>query len=131
MKKVTAAILIKHDKVFISRRDKGDILAGKWEFPGGKIDPGETPQQCLAREIQEEFNIEISVDEFFTSSTYPYAHGEIELLAYFVTWLSGDLCPSVHDEVAWVDIKDLHQYDFLPADIPIVEKLKKEIDPDR
>lgn len=126
MKRVTAAILFYKDKLLISRRHKEDILAGKWEFPGGKVEPGETSEECLVREMREEFNIVISVGEFFTSSTYKYTHGEFKLLAYFVTWLSGDLSPTVHDEIAWVDIQDLHKYDFLPADIPIVEKLTSE-----
>lgn len=126
MKQVTAAILFQRNKLLISRRHKEDILAGKWEFPGGKVESGETPEECLAREINEEFNIEISVGEFFTSSTYKYTHGEFELLAYFVTWLTGELSPTVHDEIAWVDIKDLHNYDFLPADIPIVDKLTSQ-----
>ncbi len=127
MKQVTAALLFYNNKLLISRRHKEDILAGKWEFPGGKVESGETSEECLAREMKEEFNIQVSVDKFFTSSTYNYTHGEFQLLAYFVTWLTGDLSPVVHDEIAWVDIKDLHKYDFLPADIPIVEKLKKEI----
>lgn len=124
MKQVTAALLFYNNKLLISRRHKNDILAGKWEFPGGKVESGETSEECLAREMKEEFNIQVSVDKFFTSSTYKYTHGEFQLLAYFVTWLTGDLSPVVHDEIAWVDVKDLHNYDFLPADIPIVEKLK-------
>ena len=126
MKKVTAALLFYNNKLLISRRNKEDILSGKWEFPGGKVDPGATPEECLAREMREEFNIEVSVGEFFTSSIYKYSHGEFELLAYFVTWLAGELTPSVHDVIAWVDIKDLLQYDYLPADIPIAEKLISE-----
>lgn len=123
MKKVTAALLFHQNKLLISRRHKDDILAGKWEFPGGKVDNGETPQQCLAREMWEEFRIEVIVGDFFASSRYTYPHGEFDLLAYFVTWQSGDLSPIVHDLIAWVSIEDLPHYDFLPADIPIVEKL--------
>lgn len=123
MKQVTAAILFHENKLLISRRHKGDILAGKWEFPGGKVELGETSEDCLIREMKEEFNIQISVNKFFTSSTYKYTHGEFELLAYFVTWVAGELSPTVHDKIAWVDIQDLDKYDFLPADIPIVEKL--------
>ena len=125
MKKVTAAIILDNDKVMISRRNKDDILAGKWEFPGGKVDEGETPEQCLIREMREEFGIDVSVGGFFLSSPYKYAHGEFDLLAYFVSWTDGELHPTVHDKVVFEDIAELHRYDFLPADIPIVCKLQE------
>lgn len=126
MTDVTAAILIKEDKVLIARRKAGDRLAGKWEFPGGKIMNGETPEDCLKREMAEEFGIEVSVGEFIGESTYPYAHGCIRLLAYRTDWTGGDLRPHVHAEYRWVRFDQLNRFDFSAADIPFVEKLVRQ-----
>lgn len=126
MKEVTAAIIIKDDLILIAQRGKKEKLAGKWEFPGGKIERGETPEECLKREISEELNIEIKVGEFFGESIYTYANGEIKLIAYFAEILSGEIVLSVHDEVKWVTIKEIASFNFAPADVPLVEKLKNE-----
>ncbi len=127
MKEVTAAIIIKDGLALIAQRGKNENLSGKWEFPGGKIEEGETPQECLKREIQEELNIEIEVGEFFDKSIYTYPNGEIKLLAYFSTIVKGDIKLSVHDQVKWVKINELARFDFAPADIILVEKLKENL----
>ena len=80
MKEVTAAIITNDDKILIAQRGKDENLAGKWEFPGGKIEKGETPQQCLKREIQEELELNIEVGEFFGESIYTYSNGQIKYL---------------------------------------------------
>lgn len=123
MKKVTAALLVKENKILIAQRASMDKLAGKWEFPGGKIEDGETPEECLAREMNEEFEIEINVRDFFMDSIYHYEQGEIQLLAYWCEWVSGDLKAMVHDDYQWVSDEELQQFDFAPADIPFVKKL--------
>ena len=125
MKQVTAAILLDGDKVLIAKRSSGESLANKWEFPGGKIESSESPEECLARELFEELGIKASIGEFFTSSVYHYEHGAIELLAYFADWVAGELLINTHDDAKWVPIKGLDQYDFVPADIPIKEKLQR------
>jgi 8-oxo-dGTP diphosphatase len=124
MKQVTAAIMLDGDKVLIAQRANGDCLAKKWEFPGGKIEVGESPEECLARELSEELGIKVRVGDFFARSIYRYEHGVIELLAYYVDWVSGKMFTHFHDEAKWVSIKDVDQYDFAPADLPIKEKLK-------
>lgn len=125
MKEVTAAIIIKNDFVLIAQRGKGENLEGKWEFPGGKIEPGETPEECLKREIKEELNVEIKVGDFLGESIYTYPNGQIKLMAYFATIVKGDFKLSVHDEVKWVDSHEIDNFDFAPADIPLVEKVKE------
>jgi len=120
---VTAAVLEKDGRVLIARRKRGDRLADKWEFPGGKIEEGETPEACLRRELQEEFGIDVAVGGFVGQSCHRYPHGEIELLAYRATHLSGDFQLHDHEEIHWVHPADLHRYDVSAADIPIVKLL--------
>ena len=125
MKKVTAAILIKDGLFLIAKRKKEDKLANKWEFPGGKIEKGETAEECLKREIKEELQINVKIGDFFGESLYYYPQGAIQLLAYWAYWESGGIELMVHDEYKWVSIKELDYYDFAPADIPLVKKLKE------
>lgn len=121
--RVVAAVIEQDGKVLIAKRRKGDKLAGKWEFPGGKIDPGETPEEALKRELQEELGIETEVGDFICSSLYDYEHLLVELLAYRVKHISGDITPHVHDEVRWVLPDDLCAYDFPAANEEIVRRL--------
>ena len=125
MKKVTAAIIIDDGKILITQRATDTTLPLKWEFPGGKVEVGETPEDCLSREIMEELNLEVIIQDFFTSSLYKYEFGEIELLAYFAKILSGDLHLNVHADYNWILPKDLLLFDFAPADIDIVQKLQQ------
>jgi 8-oxo-dGTP diphosphatase len=122
---VTAAILIENGRVLIARRRPGASQAGMWEFPGGKVRPGESPAQCLKREIQEELGIEIAVSEFFGESVYAYEDKTIRLLAYRVRAEGGEVSRNDHAELAWVAIADLGRYRFCPADVPFTEKLRK------
>ena len=124
MKKVTAAILIKDEKILIAKRKADDRQAGKWEFPGGTVEQNETPQACLKREMKEEFGIVVTVDEYIGKSIYHYDHGAIQLLAYRVRWESGQIALNDHADYRWVSAKQLADYDFAPADIPFVEKLQ-------
>ena len=125
MKEVTAAIIIDKNKILIAQRGANEKLAGKWEFPGGKIELGETPQECLKREIKEELEVDIAVGNYLGESIYTYPNGEIKLIAYFATILEGDIKLSVHDKVEWITISQIDKYDFAPADIPFIEKLKE------
>ncbi len=126
MIRVTAAILVKNGKVFIAKRNSSDKLANKWEFPGGKVEAGETFEQCLRRELLEEFGIIAEIGEFFGESIYCYKDAEICLLGFWAYWKSGQLSPSVHNEYKWVYPKELIKYDFAPADLPFVRKLRSE-----
>ena len=125
MKQVTAAILIRNGKILIAKRKADDRQAGKWEFPGGTVEPNESPETCLKREMQEEFGIEVSVGKFFGESIYHYDHGAIKLLAYLTSFVSGNLAPKDHSAFRWVSTEQLSDFDFAPADIPLVEKLQR------
>lgn len=124
MKEVTAAIILKDNKILIAQRAPGDNLAGKWEFPGGKIEPGETPRECLKREIREEFEVDVEVLDYFGESIYDYSSGTIKLIAFWCQWLGGDFILRVHSQISWLKPQELAQYDFAPADILLVELLK-------
>lgn len=126
MKNVTAAIIRKDETVLICRRAPGEKLAGKWEFPGGKIEPGETPEVCLRRELMEELTVDTEIGPFFMESTYQYEMGAIRLLGYECKPLSEAFSLSVHSEAVWAPIKTLLDYDFAPADIPFVKRLMEE-----
>lgn len=122
--KVTAAILVKDHKIIIAKRGPNDRLAKKWEFPGGKVENNETPEQCLKREIKEEFDIDVSVGKYLGSSIYHYDHISIELLAYRAYWENGQIHLKDHDDFKWVSLEQLAEFDFAPADLVFVEKLK-------
>ena len=123
MIEVTAAILNKDGWLLIAQRKSTGKLPNKWEFPGGKVEPGETPENCLKREMQEEFNINVSVGNYLGESIYHYDHGSIKLLAYRTNWIDGKFTVRDHQAIEWVGIDDITDYDFAPADEPFVEKL--------
>ena len=124
---VTAAILIEDERILIAQRKSGDKLAGKWEFPGGKIEAHETPEQCLVREMKEEFGIKVSVTGFFGQSEYKYGKETIRLLAYYTVRESGNFSLNAHAAIRWVSPRHLNDFEFAPADIPLVEKLQQAI----
>jgi 8-oxo-dGTP diphosphatase len=127
MIKVTAAIIEKDGKILIARRKKDDPLKDKWEFPGGKVEDNETPEECLRRELHEELGIDSKVGDFICASKYEYAHISIELLAYKVRYVSGEFKAYDHEELKWISPSDLVKYDFPEADKPIIKKLLKDI----
>ncbi|NLZ52866.1 MAG: 8-oxo-dGTP diphosphatase MutT [Thermoanaerobacteraceae bacterium] len=124
--KVTAGVIADNDKVLITRRAPKENFAGGWEFPGGKIEVDETPQDCLVRELKEELNIEVSIGKFCTEVTHDYGNMNINLITYYCTIINGEIQVSVHDKYKWVNIKDLLKYDLLPADVPIAKKVMEE-----
>jgi 8-oxo-dGTP diphosphatase len=124
MQTVTAAILAKDGKILIARRPASSRLANKWEFPGGKVEGGETPEACLTRELKEELDIEVSIGAFLGESVYHYRHGSIRLLAYQTYWDTGEIDVKDHDEIKWVSLAELDCYEFTPADVPFVRQLQ-------
>jgi 8-oxo-dGTP diphosphatase len=122
---VAAAIIRKNGCVLLARRSPGEKLAGFWEFPGGKVEDGETPEECLARELAEELDIRTRIGEKCAESLHQYDHGSFRIVAYFVDCIGGEPRPSVHDRLGWVEIDDIHEYQLLPADISILASLQK------
>ncbi|UYP07259.1 (deoxy)nucleoside triphosphate pyrophosphohydrolase [Priestia megaterium] len=126
MKKVVAAIIKDKNQVLIAKRHSKDPLAGKWEFPGGKLEPGETPKEGLVREIREELTLEIEVGDFYDDNIYGSEDQAIHLLFYWAQVANGEAVPVVHDEIKWITPTDLKKVDFAPADIPIAKRLEIE-----
>lgn len=122
-RQVAAAVIEKDSKVLIARRRKKDTLGGLWEFPGGKVEPGETTEECLKRELKEEFDIETKVGELLSSTIFRYFFIPIELLAYRVKYVSGDFKVNEHDEMKWVLPEDFKNYDLVNADKPIAKAI--------
>ena len=123
--RVTAAILEKDGKILIAKRKTGDkLFAGLWEFPGGKVEEGETPEECMARELKEELDIEVEVGELITSNKHKYPHGIFELLAYRVKHISGEMVLNDHEEIKWVTADEMSNFEFPPADFPIIKKIQ-------
>ena len=120
---VTAGVIRKDDRVLIARRPPGDALEGLWEFPGGKIEKGESSETCLARELHEELGIVVRVGRHLGSNTHAYPDKTVELLFFEVALVEGTPHPHEHDCMAWVTIPELSQYTFAPADVPFVEEL--------
>ena len=125
MKNVTAAIIINNGLVLIAKRRSTDRLASKWEFPGGTVEEGETPEECLKREMKEEFAITVSIGEYLGDSLYKYDHGTIRLMGFRTYWENGDIMPKAHDDFRWVSLDELQAYDFAPADLPFVDRLRR------
>jgi len=123
MKNVSAGIFLQSSSVLIAKRGQNEKLAGYWEFPGGKQEENETIFECLEREILEEFNVKCKAKNIFAESIYNYDNGTIKLIAIYSELLDNSIKLNVHEEYRWVIISDLANYKFVPADIPIVEKL--------
>jgi len=123
---LAAIAIIENDgKILIARRQKDDPLKGKWEFPGGKIMAGETPEECLRRELREELDIDIEVGDLLYSTQHVYNHIAVELYFYEITYLSGEIKLKEYHDIRWVGKKDLRNYDFPEANVPILKILEK------
>jgi 8-oxo-dGTP diphosphatase len=124
---VIAAVIERDGCVLIARRKQGKQHSGKWEFPGGTLEEGETYEQCLKRELLEELAITAEVDNLICTSEYSYTPDfTIRLLAYRTTIISGTFKLNDHEEIRWVKPRDLADYDFPEVDRPVVEKLIAE-----
>lgn len=120
---VTAAIIVKDRAVLITQRGQKDQMAGLWEFPGGKVEAGETPEACLKRELREELSMDATIGSFLGSSIYHYDHISIELMAYRAYWNGVPFKLLTHSAYQWVPPSKLAGYSFTPADLPFVRRL--------
>ena len=117
---VVAAVFVRDSTVLACRRAPGKTAAGKWEFPGGKVDDDETPEAALVREIREELGISISVDALIDRSVTTVGHNDIDLACYFVTSAEVPTHSTDHDELRWVSIDSLPTLEWADPDLPAV-----------
>ena len=128
---VVAAVITSVDsdgetRVFATQRGYGD-MAGGWEFPGGKIEEGEAPEDALKREIKEELDTEISVEGLIHTIEYDYPTFHLSMDCFWCSVISGDLILKEHEAARWLTKDALDSVDWLPADITIIDKLKEVI----
>ena len=119
---VVAAIIVRDGRIFATQRGYGE-WKDWWEFPGGKIEHGETPEDALKREIREELATEIEVDELLTTVEYDYPKFHLTMYCYLCTIISGDLSLLEHEDARWLAIDELDSVKWLPADKDVIEKL--------
>ena len=122
---VVAAIIKNGEgKILITQRNLKKSQGGLWEFPGGKIEKGETREEAIIREIKEELTIEINVESYLGEKVFEYPEKSINLIALNCRVKSGNIYLTEHEEARWVEKEELNSFEFAPADIFIVKKLQ-------
>lgn len=120
---VVAAIIVADGKIFATQRGYGDFK-DMWEFPGGKMEPGESPEEALVREIREELATEIAVDRFVCTIEHDYPTFHLTMHNFLCHVVSGDLRLLEHEAARWLDVEHLDSVDWLPADLKILPSLR-------
>lgn len=124
--RVVAAVIRKDDKIFATQRGYGEFKDG-WEFPGGKIEDGESPEQALAREIKEELDTDINVRELIDTIEYDYPNFHLSMDCFWCEILQGELELKEHESARWLSKEKIYSVDWLPADIGLIEKIQEKL----
>lgn len=121
---VVAAIIKDGDKIFVTQRGYGEFKDG-WEFPGGKVEKGETSEQAIVREIKEELDTTIQVEKYFDTVEYDYPNFHLSMDCFICTIQKGNLTLLEHESAKWLNKDTLHSVDWLPADLGLISKLEQ------
>ena len=121
---VVAALIRDGKRVFATARGYGNYK-GWWEFPGGKVEPGESLEDALVREIREELDSEISVDKYISTIEYDYPEFHLSMRCYWCSLISGELVLKEAEDARWLDVETIDSVKWLPADITLIDKIKK------
>ena len=124
--KVVAAIIAQEGRIFATQRGYGEFKDG-WEFPGGKIESGETPQQALIREIKEELDTDIAVGDYLTTIEYDYPAFHLSMQCFWCRIVDGTLVLKEHEAARWLDVDHIDSVDWLPADLTIIDLIKDKM----
>lgn len=122
--RVVAAIIIENGKVFATQRGYGEFKDG-WEFPGGKIEPGETPEEAVVREIKEELDTEVKAIELLDTVEYDYPKFHLSMDCFICKILSGNLVLKEHEAAKWLTRETLDSVEWLPADQGLIAQIEK------
>lgn len=122
---VVAAVIAHDGKIFATQRGYGDFEGG-WEFPGGKVEPGEDPEAAVVREIQEELETTVRVESFLMEVEHDYETFHLKMKCYVCTIAEGELKLLEHKDAKWLDAETIDSVDWLPADIAVVEAIKAQ-----
>lgn len=123
---VSAAIIMKDNKIFVTQRGYGEFKDW-WEFPGGKIEEGETPEECLKREIKEELKADINIDKYLCTVEYDYPNFHLKMECFICSLIDDHLELVEAEDAKFITKDQLDNIDFLPADLLVVKELKKSI----
>ena len=126
MIEVTAGVIQRSGLYLIARRALGKRLEGYWEFPGGKVEAGETHEACLARELKEELDLDVTVEGYIGESVSGKGEKQMRLVAYAARTEQETITSKDHDQLKWISIYEFGDYNFAPADIPIIEALLRK-----
>lgn len=126
LRQVAAALIKKDGKYLICQRSAEDECGLLWEFPGGKLEEGETLEECIIREIKEELDLDIRVLGVFTTNIYRFDGKEILFTVFNAEIVGGDMKLKEHNDARWVTLEEMKSYKFMPADVVFVEKLLNE-----
>lgn len=121
---VVAGIIRNGGKLFATQRGYGEFKDG-WEFPGGKIEPGETPQKALFRELKEELTVDVSVGDFLCTVDYDYPEFHLTMHCFYCSVVDGELTLLEHEAAKWLDVSELRTVNWLPADVEVVNALER------
>ena len=126
MLKVTCAIIISRNEILVTQRSESSDHPLQWEFPGGKVKDDESLTDCLKREIWEELNIEIEIQQKLIPVKYDYGFKQIELFPFLCSVNSGEIRLTEHSDFRWIDFEELKHYDFSAADKKLIEITKNQ-----
>lgn len=123
---VVGAVVVRDDTILSAQRGPDMSLPGLWEFPGGKIEPGETPQEALARELQEELLCDAEIGAHVETTAHEYDFGVVTLTTFYATLTQGEPKLTEHAEIRWIPAADLDSVEWAPADIPAVHRIMRD-----
>ena len=124
---VVGAVIVRDDKVLCAQRGPSGALAGKWEFPGGKVEAGETPRDALAREIREELGCGVVVGAEVATTTHEYDFAVVTLTTFYCELSAGEPAQSEHASILWLEPASAAKLDWAPADVPAVRRIQRDL----